>query len=559
MRRLVFLGLFPCLLAAQGHWVRFRTGPFELYAEPGAKHARETLGWFDQLQYVLGYMLGNKDLQTPTPIRILYFKGARERAAYPATPAVIEGRDRRAILLSADAPIAPEVLRECARLLLESNSGRMPAAIERGIASVLSTIQVNGTHVTLGAPPPASERNRDWARMQLFVTDADDYAKLRILLFNLQKGVDEDAAYPNAFGKSRAEMEKEVDQHLAGGNFQTASVDGKALSVERDYKEEPLLAKEVQLALADLLTAQSREAYADMIRQNENVAAAHEGLALLALRDKRQDDARQNFAEAIAAGTPSPRSYLEYSRLEPDNAKALAALEKALKLNPKLAETYALMGRRQTESARRIQYLEKAAQLDPRSAARWEEMAKACLDEKAFDKAAQAWRNAEQAAATPEEHARYEAARVAIDQQRLDWQEAERRRKAEEQAREIAKLKQQAVADLRAAEARANAGEGPAPEKVVPWWEGPKPDSKASGNLTRVDCLGRQMRLVIEGDDHKLTRLLMHDPSTVTILGGGEAKLVCGAQKPRRIVVEYFAKRNAKSATVGDVATIQFP
>jgi hypothetical protein len=560
MRRLLFLGLLSSLLAAQSHWVRVRTGPFELYAEPGAKHARETLGWFDQLQYVLGYMLGNKDLQTPTPIRILYFKSAKERAAYPEMPAVIEGRDRRAILLAADAPIPSEVFRECARLLLENNSGRMPAAIEHGITTVLSTIQVNGTHVTLGAPPPAAERNRDWARIQLFVTDADYYAKLRILLYNLQKGVDEDAAYPNAFGKSRAEMEKEIDRHLASGNFQTAAVDGKALSVERDYKEEPLLAKEVRLALADLLAGNpSREAYADMIRQNENVAAAHEGLALLALREKRDDDARQNFAEAIAAGTPSPRAYLEYARLEKDNALALAALEKALKLNPKLAETYALMGRRQTDSAKRIQFLEKAAQLEPRSAARWEEMAKACLEEKAFDKAAQAWRNAEQAAATPEEHARYEAARVAIDQQRLDFQEAERKRKAEEQAREIASLKQKAIANLRAAEARANAGEGPAPEKVVPWWEGPKPDGKAAGTLTRVDCLGRQMRLVIEGDDHKLTRLLVRDPSTVAILGGGEEKLGCGVQKPKRIVVEYFAKRNAKSATVGEVATIQFP
>ncbi len=560
MRRLLLLGLFPILVAAQSHWVRFRTGPFELYAEPGAKHARETLGWFDQLQYVLGYMLGTKDMQTATPIRILYFKSAKECAAYPAMPTIVEGRDRRAILLTADAPIPPDVFGECARLLLESNTGRMPAAIEHGIASVLSTIQVNGTHVTLGAPPPAAERSRDWARIQLFVTDADYYAKLRILLFNLQKGVDEDAAYPNAFGKSRAGMEKEVDQHLAGGNFQTAAVDGKAVSLERDYKEEPLLGKEVRLALADLLAGnQSREAYADMIRQNENVAAAHEGLALLALRENRKDDARQNFAAAIAAGTPSPRAYLEYARLEPDNTKALAALDKALKLNPKLAETYALMGRRQTEAAKRIQYLEKAAQLEPRSAARWEEMATACLEEKAFDKAAQAWRNAEQAAATPEEHARYEAARVAIDQQRLDWQEAERRRKAEEQAREIASLKKKAIADLRAAEAKANAGEGPAPEKVVPWWEGPKPDGKAAGNLMRVDCLGRQIRLVIEGDDHKLTRLLVRDPSTVAILGGGEEKLGCGVQKPRRIVVEYFAKRNAKSATVGEVATIQFP
>jgi hypothetical protein len=217
------------------------------------------------------------------------------------------------------------------------------------------------------------------------------------------------------------------------------------------------------------------------------------------------------------------------------------------------------MGRRQIDGVKRIQYLEKAAQLEPRSAARWEEMAKACLDEKAFEKAAQAWRNAEQAATTPAEHQRYEAARVAIDQQRLDWQEAERQRKAEANAREIAKLKQQAIADLRAAEAKANAGKGAAPEKVEPWWEGPKPDAKAAGNLTRVDCLGHQMRLVIEGDDHKLTRLLIRDPSTVAILGAAEQKLGCGVQTPRRIVVEYFAKRDTKSATVGEVATLQFP
>jgi hypothetical protein len=420
---------------------------------------------------------------------------------------------------------------------------------------------VNGTHVLLGTPPPASQRSREWARMQLFVTNPDYYAKLRILLYNLQKGVDEDAAYGNAFGKTRAEIEKEVDQHLAAGNFETAPVDGKALDVQRDYKDEkPLLTAEVQLALADLLLDnRSRVAYQALIQQKEKVAEAYEGLAIMALGDKQQEEARRYFAEAINTGTPSPRSYLEYARLEPDNAKALAALEKALKLNPKLAETYALMGRRQTDNVKRIQYLEKAAQLDARNGGRWEEMAKACLEEKAFDKAAQAWRNGEQAATTPEERARLEAGRHAIEQQRLDWEEAERQRLASEHEREIQKLKQQAIAELRAAEAKANAGKGVAPGKVEAWWEGPKPDSHASGNLKRVDCLGRQLRLVVESDDHKLTNLLVPDASSIAILGASDQKLSCGPQKARRIVVEYFAKRNARTATVGEVATIQFP
>jgi tetratricopeptide (TPR) repeat protein len=372
--------------------------------------------------------------------------------------------------------------------------------------------------------------------------------------------VDEDPAYGNAFGKPRAEIEKEVDQHMAAGNFDTAAVDGKALSVERDYHDELLLTSaEVQLALADLLLDnRSRTAYQELIQRKENVAAAYEGLALMALADKQQDEARRNFSEAITAGTPSPRSYLEYARLEPDNAKALAALDKALKLNPKLAETYALMGRRQTDGVKRIQYLEKAAQLAPRDAGRWEEMAKACLDEKAFEKAAEAWRNAVQAATTPEERAHTEAGRRSIEQQRLDWDEAERRRKANENAREVQRLKEDAIANLRAAEAKANAGKGAAPEKVVPWWDGPKPDGRVAGSLTKVECVGRQIRLVVEAEDHKLTRLLMRDPSSVPILGGAEQKLACGAHSPRQVVVEYFVKRDAKSATVGDVATIQF-
>jgi len=559
MRRIFLLALVPSLALAESHWVRFRTGPFELYSDANSKTAREALGWFDQLRWVLSYMLGNPDLQTARPIRILYFKNAKEREVYPYVPPVLDGRDCWYILLTAGAPIPREVVHDTTRLFLESNTGRMPAAIEHGIAGLLSTIQVNGTHVTLGTPPPANERTRDWARVHLYATNPDYYAKLRILLYNLQKGADEDPAYLNSFGKPRQEMEKEVDQHLAAGNFQTSEVDAKPLSAERDYKEQPLLSKEVRLAQADLLVGEpSRREYRALIQENQYVADAYEGLGIMALRDKQDDEARRDFLEAVNAGTPSARSYIEYARLEPDNAKALAALDKALKINPKLAEGYTLIGRRQTDGVKKIQYLEKAAELSPRDAARWEELAKACLDEKAFDKAAHAWRSAEQAATTPEDHERYSAARVAIDQQRLDWEDAERKREAEERERETRKLKAQAVAELRAAEAKANAGQGPPPEKVEKWWEGPKPDGHATGNLTRVDCVGRQLRLVIESGDHKVTRLLVRDPSNLAILGGGDQKLACGAQKPRQVTVEYFAKRNAQLATVGEVATIQF-
>ena len=71
-------------------------------------------------------------------------------------------------------------------------------------------------------------------------------------------------------------------------------------------------------------------------------------------------------------------------------------------------------------------------------------------------------------------------------------------------------------------------------DKPVPWWDGPQPAGKSHGTLKQVDCLGKQARLIVEGDDHKTVRLLVTDPAQGGGSGTGELKLGCGAQKPRR-------------------------
>ena len=74
----------------------------------------------------------------------------------------------------------------------------------------------------------------------------------------------------------------------------------------------------------------------------------------------------------------------------------------------------------------------------------------------------------------------------------------------------------------------------------MPWWDGPKPAGKVQGNLKQVDCLGKQARLVVEGDDRKTVRLLVADPGKIAIIGAGELSLGCGVQKPRRVVSRIF-------------------
>ena len=78
--------------------------------------------------------------------------------------------------------------------------------------------------------------------------------------------------------------------------------------------------------------------------------------------------------------------------------------------------------------------------------------------------------------------------------------------------------------------------------------------SRFAAEVYGLDILAQN----IEDAAHKLVKLLVADPSKVVYTGNGEVSLGCGARKPRRITVEYFPKANARLATAGEVATIDF-
>jgi hypothetical protein len=198
--------------------------------------------------------------------------------------------------------------------------------------------------------------------------------------------------------------------------------------------------------------------------------------------------------------------------------------------------------------------------LDRRNATYWKALAESHGALHDYTEAAKAWRSAEQAATTPAEREQMQRARLDVERQRLDYLDAEKKRISEENARELQQLKDAEIAKLRALEARANQGAAPAKpgEKVVPWWNGPTPDAKAVGLLQQVDCLGKQARLLIKTDDGKIVRLTVRDPGQIVIVGSTQENLGCGRQKARAITVEYFRKADAKLATTGDVATIEF-
>ena len=547
MRRLLVVAILPGLLMANDRWVKFVSGPFEMFTDAGGRTARETLVRLEEFRSALGELVGEQDLQTQLPIRIFVLKNTNGWTT--ATP-VAEGRSSYVIVLDEKAILGPPIHTALTRLFLDSNTGRMPASFEHGLIEFFSTFQVAGIRITAGAPPPTPDL--DWARIHLLVVDTEYFGKLRVLLYNLRKGVDDGPAYRNAFGKSPAVIEEQVRQHLAAGNFQTASLSSRPLS-EHDFQERLVSDADARLARADLLAgSQSAAEYEVLVRDHVKVPEAEEGLGLLALRDRRPDDARQHFSSAMEAGSGSARCYIEYAKLEPDNEKAMQALLRAAGINPKLDEPFALMAARDTDPEKRMAHWKAAADRNPRNATYWRSLAEAYLAVKNFAEAAKAWTQGEQAATDPAERERMRQARLAVEQQRLDSEEADRRKAADE----LEDLKQQARAEVHALENKYKERDSGA--KPVPWWDGPKPSGKLDGSLKQVDCLGSQMRLVIVGTDGKITRLLVTDPGKVVILGGGSQALGCGAQKLRRVSLEYFPKPNARLATAGEVATIEF-
>jgi hypothetical protein len=541
----------PALLAAD-HWVRYTSGPFEVLTDAGEKAGQETMVRFEEFRHALGAIVGESDLETPQPIRVLVFKNSK---GWTSPSPIAMGRDRYAIVLADKAPVSPAVFSELTRLLLDSNTNRMPAAFEHGLVEFFSTFEVHGIHITVGTPP--AQPDLDWARVHLLVVAPEYFGKLRILLYNLRKGVDDDPAYRNAFGKSAAEVEALAKRHFAEGNFQAGTISSLPMAPS-DFHERPISDTDMRLARADLLAGeQSAAEYRSLLNEHLKVAESEEGLGLLALREHRNDEARGYFAVAMEAGSTSARCYIEYARLESDDEKADKALLRAAGINPKLDEPFAMMAQRDTDPQKRLAHWKAAAERDPRNASYWQALAESYLADHNFTEAAKAWREGEQAAIDPAQRDRMRQARLSVEGQRLDYEEAEKRRKAEEEAREIAALKDQARAHVHELEAKYNGDAKPA-TNAVPWWDGPHAPGKIIGNLKQVDCLGKQARLIVEGDDHKTIKLLVSDPGKIAISGGNREQLGCGLQKPRHVTIEYFPKADTRLATAGEVATIEF-
>jgi len=510
------------LLAASAwgaSWTEYQSGPFRVISDAGDR-ARLRLLELEQLRHALEAFLGKTDISTVWPIDIVLFPNQREYSPHALPRPLVEGPDANLGAWMIETPLPHDLLREITRQLIEDNSGRMPEPVERALGDLMASIQVKeakGTlGVTLGAPPAAGEfpeeRMRAWAKIQMLATLPEFSGKLRVYLNNLQQGGDENLAAHNAYGMTATELDKRADAYLAAGHFAAVPLTGVPVNAARDFSE----------------------------RRFPDAGAA----ALIA--DLKADGG--DFPP------DSPRGLLMQGTRE-----SLAA---AMKANPKWAEPHIALADLEYDPVEKAKELKLAAALEPRNSGLWEALALAQTDSQLFPEAERSWVMAERNAVNDADKARLHKARLAMGEQRVEFEIRAKKRKTDDDANELEQIKKAAEARIHAAEDAANRRNGMLKPGtiVVPWWND-EDGEKLSGKLTAVDCLdGDALRLTVQPATGAAVRLMIPDSHNLAVKGASEVRFLCGVQKPvKSINLVHDGKPDAQQGTVGNVRTVELP
>lgn len=505
-------------LHAADKWVEFKAGPFSVFTTE-EKSGREVLNELEQIRYVLGNLIGKPEMRSVFPMRFVVAK--QGRIPIYAVPKL--ARDGYVATIPA---MMPETRSAVASLLIAANAGTLPADLERGLVDLFSTITADGPRTSLGSAVPRP--TRDWSRMHMLVLDPRFSGKLRVLLHNLQQGIDGDPAWRNAFGMTQPDIEQQLNQYIEAGRFEPRSMSGKPLDPKRQLLPKPVDNQRVDLALLDAKVA-----------NGEKSAAA----------------GYQNFPGAL--DTPVP--LLDQAKAEKDPMKARVLADKAATMNPEWAGPLIYQASIENNLFMKEKLLAKAALLAPRDTDNWIALARVQESAGLFKDAVKSWGAAERSAGTLEERSTIQALRLQGEQQRRDQADAERelaRRKAQE---ELNALKDRAMRNIRMAEAKANAGNAarPADEKLDLYKENVSDRSELGGRLEKVECIGKRAVLTVQTSGGSI-RVLVPDAGKLAVLGGPGA-LTCGLQAGMPTVrVEYSEKADRQLNTIGNAVSLQF-
>jgi hypothetical protein len=501
-------------------WTEYESGPFRILSDAGDRVAHERLTELEQLRHALEALLGKNDMTAVWPIEIVLFQNQREYGPHAPPQPLVTGPDATLGAWMAETPLPHDLLRGITRQLIEDNAGRMPEWVEQALADLMASVQAKDTKgilaISLGSPPAAGElseeRMRAWAKLEMLAALPEFSNKLRVYLNNLQQGGEEAAATHNAFGMTTAELDKRAEAYYAAGRFEMVPLVGTPVIPGRDFSDMRIAEADVN-SLLDAIKADGKEFPPD-----------------------------------------SPRGLLKKGTRE--------ALQAAAKANPRWAAPHAALGDLEVSTDAEVREMKLAATLEPRNSEYWKSLAIAQAANDQYADAEKSWMLAERNAVNDAARTKIHQDRLSMDERRIEYEIAEKKRKAKDEADELNRVKQAAEARIHAAEdaaARRNGTLKPG-AAVVPWWND-EDGEKLSGTLTKVECLsGDALRLTVRPAAGPAVQLMIPDSHNLAVKGASEVQFACGVQRPGKpINLVHDGKPDAQQGTVGNVHTVELP
>ena len=423
--------LVPGASPAAAEWARVRTAHFDLLSDGGAAAARPAAAALARFHRVLEGLLPAPPDEPAGPLVILAFTNEGSFRSYVpqhgGEPRSVDGffqggtaRRFIGVNLRSQRPDPYDALyHEYAHVALNRVLPAQPAWVAEGLCEMYAAWEPAGADARIGLPRPdhlallgrrgllpipdllradytsdlylRDDRSalfyaQSWLLAHYLVLGrAGGREALRDYLAAITQGAEAVAAFRTAFGEEPASLMPRLRAYLDAPALPVARVPVPAADADVDAAAlTALLPGELDGLLADLLLHQdrSREARGHLERSraaDPGSVAAREGLAAVALRQAKWDEARAQLRAALDGEPDSPRALYRYADMlvneasrrgevlsDADTDAAVAALEKAVRQTPHFADAAELLARLRPQPARgRIALLEPAFAREP--------------------------------------------------------------------------------------------------------------------------------------------------------------------------------------------------
>ncbi len=390
MRLATFLPLALALsLKADSPWSVARQGNLEVYSQRGAQDASAILVWLEQLRSLVKDRLGF-DLPNDRPVSVFGFQSKSEyepyrlRATSDAYYVATDSHDYIVLPFLGTRSLATAA-HEYAHLVSHAAGGHLPPWLGEGLADVFSTVRFTRSGPQLGGEPferMVVLRNRRWLPLQTLLslpsdsalrntragTDifyAQSWALTEMLLMSpsyaakflplamaLSKSTDSAELLERTYGKSLATITRDLEAWVRHHHSKPMPL-GRPHEADRTKIETAELQDAAaQIRLAGMLFAVGDFAAAESVYLQAAANAPEDpavlgGLAAIALKKGRADEARGLFARALAGGLGDADLCYRYADLLDRAGRPLeerrSALARAVALQPGFDEArYAL-------------------------------------------------------------------------------------------------------------------------------------------------------------------------------------------------------------------------